>query len=749
MSGLGLPDINAKPPDDRRAGFPTPLTHSYRSPKLWFGLMRDWADHSLTREWMLGRFFLWLPAALGLGILFYFALPREPLMPARALLAIGAIALAILLRHRHLSLALAIGLAAIACGMLAMKLRTDFVAARVLTSERNGEVTGFLVGIDRLGANGARLTILVRKIAGIAPEATPRLVRVTLRSPAKNLSYGEGIKLRAGLPPPEGPPLPGGYDFAFASFYQGIGATGFAFAAPDRADLGPPPLALRLMKPLADLRHSIGQRIEDSLPGEQGRIAVALIVGDQGGISQDTLADLRASGLAHILSISGLHMVLVAGVALFLIRAGFALIPAIALRYPTKQWAAATALVISTVYLGLSGADVPAQRSYVMLAIMLIAVLLGRRALSLRNVALSALLVLLLTPEALLSASFQMSFAAAAAIVSAFEAVRRRGERSTERVSANLFRRIVHSGGTMFLTSLVAGLATTPFAAFHFQRLAPLSILANLLATPAVSVLVMPMALAAVLLMPFGLERLALLPMRYGLDIVHLVGDFVAGLSEGFGGTKMAPPIALLLVVIGFLWLLLWREKWRLLGAVPILAGLLLALSAPRPDIIVQPDGARLASRGADGMLKIVGTNREGFVVDSWLRADADRRQGGDKTLTQNVRCDRLGCIGALRASTDLVALVREASAFAEDCQRALVVVSALAAPDWCANTALVIDKDRLASGGAQAIYLPGEGFPAEAKLSRKEKIARLKVESAYPKEHRPFMPPLPLKSGG
>lgn len=693
--------------------------------------LRLWIGASVAAEWDRGRFFLWIPVCFGAGILTYFALPREPMALALGLLAAGLVGLAVLLRRRPIGFPIAVAAIAVASGLLVTKLRTDHVAAPVLAAERSVEVSGFVVKRDRSGRNGARLMLLVRSISGVSAEALPRYVRVTLRAGAEQVRYGNAIKLRARLRPPDGPPLPGGYDFARTSFYQGIGGSGFALGRASPAELGPAPVEVRLMKPLAELRRAIGERIEQALPGEHGRVAVALIVGDQGGISEDTLADLRTSGLAHILSISGLHMVLVAGTAFWVLRALLALIPAIALRYPIKKWSAAFALTVATIYLGLSGAEVPTQRSYVMLAIMLLAVMVGRRAISLRNVALAAIAVLAIAPESLLSASFQMSFAAAAALVSAFEAMRGAGDSLKERGPPTLLGRLWRSGAAMFLTSLVAGLATTPFAAFHFQRLAPLSILANLLAMPAVSFLVMPFAFLAVLLIPLGLEPLALQVMALGLDAVKLVAAWVADLSEGFGGVPMAPSSALLLIVAGFLWLILWGERWRLLGLAPIVAGLLVAAFVVRPDLLISPDGASVAARGPDGRLRVVGGPSSGFTVDNWLRADADSRRARDPTLLQGTGCDPQGCLLPLASGDKRVALVRDVKAFGEDCLRAAIVVSALKAPSWCGEHATVIDGPTLARSGAQAIYLDEEsGAPR-------------RVATAYPEIRRPFMPPL------
>ena len=220
--------------------------------------------------------------------------------------------------------------------------------------------------------------------------------------------------------------MPGGYDFGRELFYEGIGASGFSYGAPEIIDLGPVPFWIRWKIPIATLRESIGSRIEAALPGGTGEIANALITGDRGGIADRTTEALRRSGLGHILAISGLHMALVVGAVFGGLRAVLALSPALALRRPIKKWAALGALGAALFYLLLSGASVSTQRSFVMLSVMLVAVLLDRRAFSIRNVAVAAMIILMITPEVLLTVSFQMSFAATLTLIAGFEFVSER-----------------------------------------------------------------------------------------------------------------------------------------------------------------------------------------------------------------------------------------------------------------------------------------------------------------------------------
>jgi competence protein ComEC len=547
------------------------------------------------------------------------------------------------------------------------------------------------------------------------------------------ISVGDAIAVTARLRPPNGPVIPGGYDFALAAYYDKIGAVGFAYGTARPAVLGRAPFDILIDRPLERLRETIGRRVTAALPGDRGRVATALITGDRGGISAATQEAMRASGLGHILAISGLHMALIAGSAFWILRAFFALSSGLALHHPIKKWAAVGALLVATVYLGISGAHVATQRAYVMLAIMLLAVLVDRRAITLRNVALAAFVVLIISPESLLTASFQMSFAATTALVAVYQEVTDWSHRrpqlvdSAYGVAATAWR---FCAG-LFVTSLVAGLATTPFAIYHFRRMAPLTLLANLLAMPALALVVMPMAFLAVLLMPLGLEYLPLAAMNWGLAWIIGVAEWTSGLTGSAGGIRMAPSLALTFVVGGFLWLALWRQSWRLFGFIPIILAVPVAVLAPRPDVLVSPGGTAAAIRGSDGRLSVIAGPGSRFAIDNWLRADADPRDVDAGSLSDGVACDPLGCIARIDEEAKLSVVLRP-PAFAEDCHFAEIVVSRFDAPPTCRSGAIVIDRESLANRGAHALYRLGtddRGRP------------RFRITTAYPVVQRPWMP--------
>jgi len=367
-------------------------------------------------------------------------------------------------------------------------------------------------------------------------------------------------------------------------------------------------LWLRYAAVLDGIREAINQRIHALLPGDRGSIATALITGKRNAISDPVSDAFYVSSLAHVLAISGYHMAVVAGIAFFFIRAILALIPSLASRRPIKKWAALGALATGAFYLVLSGASVSTQRAYIMIAIVLIGVVIDRPALTFRTIAIAAFVVLLLAPQAVVHPSFQMSFAAALALIAAYQfGLPWRANADTPAAA----RMALWGGREIFglvMASLVAGLATTPYSAFHFHRLAPYGVLANLLAMPVISVWVMPMGILGVLTMPFGFDVVFWKLMGDGVDWMIVVVLWVAHLPGAVGHIHAFGTGPLLLATAGLLLLCLLRSPLRWIGAALALAATLWVVVLPRPDVLVASDGQAAAIRGPDGKLAICTT---------------------------------------------------------------------------------------------------------------------------------------------
>jgi competence protein ComEC len=632
---------------------------------------------------------LWLPVALGAGAALYFALPVEPsaalgwgMLAAAAVLTL----LAVLAGWARTMLALA---AALALGFGAAKLREADAAAPVLQQPMTLHLTARIAAVET-GDAGTRLLLADPVSGGFAENGVPRRLRVTVRV-AGDFTPGDWISLTARLSPPSVPAMPGAADFARAAWFESVGGSGFSFGLPDPA-MAPRAATFseRISDGVAALRWRMTKRIRAALPGSEGAVAASLITGMRGGIAQDDAQALRDAGLAHVLSISGLHMVLM-GMGLFwLVRALLAASPYLALHYPIKKWAAAVALGGAGFYLVLSGAASPAVRAFLMLAVGLVAVMLDRPALSLRGLGVAAAAILLWRPESITDPGFQMSFAAVAALLSAAEADAAPGRGAWARARG------------VFTTSAVASLATLPFALFHFGRAAHYAVLANLITMPVVGFLVMPFAALSVAALPFGLEALPLQGLGWSIGVMLDMGHWVAALPGAAAAAATLPLAALLLLVFGGLWLMLWQGAKRWLGLAPLAAAIMVAMMARGPDLLVAPDAATVAVRAADGRLYFIGVPSDRFAAREWLRRDGDTREAG--AATGLGRCDGQGC--AVDTQAGLVVVSRRPEGLAEDCARAAILVSAASAR--CAGPKLVMDGARAAHDQGYAIrFMP------------------------------------------
>ena len=655
------------------------------------------------------RWALWVPVGLASGIGVYFALPVEPALWIGPFAALTAAFAAFAARARLAPLLVALALLTAAVGFAGAQLRTASLAAPAL-HKRIGAVavTGRVAVVEQFG-KGRRLTLDRLSIGKLPEDKTPAMIRVRDRRGTPFVKPGDRIKLRAVLMPPPRAAAPGAFDFARRAYFRRIGAVGFVLSRPE-IDRARSAQGGSLAIALAVLRQSVTKRITGALDGAPGAIAAALLTGERGGIPAKVMANIRDSGLAHLLAISGLHLSLVALILFFSVRAGLALSEKVALRHPIKKWAALAALAGAAGYMLLTGATVPAQRATIMLAIVLLGVLVDRTAISMRLVAWAATAILLLAPESLLSVSFQMSFAAVVALVAVYEALRQRlaGWRGQ---GNRWFGRITAYAGGILLTTFIAGLATAPFAVFHFNRFAFYGLAANMVAVPLTALWIMPWGLVALLAMPFGLEGLALAPMGWGIEAVIAVAEQVAGWPSAVAMLPAMPDWGLVAASLGGLWLTLWRGGWRFAGVPVVLLGLATGLLMDAPDILVSEDGRLLAVKARDGRLVLSSRRIGRFQGSFWLRRAGQAVSPDWPAKVANadipMRCDALGCI--YRARGHIVALVGDARALGEDCAKATAIVATIPARRGCASAGLVIDRFDLWRKGAHALtLLPG-----------------------------------------
>ncbi|MCK0166456.1 ComEC family competence protein [Jannaschia sp. S6380] len=557
----------------------------------------------------------WFALALGTGVGLYFALPVEPDGATTAAIAAAAVALCVLawLGRGGAGLLALLG-AVLLGGMLVAQVRSVIVSGPVLEYRYYGAVEGRIVRIDRSASGAMRLTLDRVRLDRMAPGRTPHRVRISLQDET-GVAPRPGLRVMTTghLSPPAGPTEPGGFDFQRHAWFQGLGAIGYGRIPLMQAEAPSGGTALLV----ARVRTAIAEGLRDRLPGQSGQVAAAITTGDRGGLSKEVTEALRASNLAHLLAISGLHMGLLVGFVFWVVRGGLALIPTLALRYPTRAWAAAVALPFALAYLFLSGGSVATQRAFVMAAVMLGAILVGSRALSIRSVAIAAILVLLWRPESLTGPGFQMSFAATGALVLVFGAISRGGRGRWLRGWRGAFL-------SLLLSSLVAGAATAPFAALHFNRVGQFGVLANLLAVPAMGTVVMPALLLSLLLWPLGLEALPLAIAGRGIEWILQVADWIATMPGAL--RPIAAPSWYVLPLLGLAAGLLGAARGptvRSLSVACLVAAAVLWARTPRPAMLISDDARLVGVMVREGRW-LSRDSGAGFVADAWLENDGD-----------------------------------------------------------------------------------------------------------------------------
>lgn len=589
-----------------------------------------------------GALMPWSPVMVGAGVALYFALPEEP--SGLALAGLGLLGLVLLLlgwRAREVFGPLAFALVLVLAGLGLSALRTAQVAGPVLGFRYYGPIEGRVVMVDRSASDRVRITLDEVVLSRMDPARVPTRVRVSLHGQQGFLDPvpGARIMMTGHLSPPEGPGEPRGFDFQRHAWFQQIGAVGYT-RVPALLLASPEPGTMRI----ATLRHAMSAAIRARVQGEAGAFATAVLTGDRSSISQDVLEALRQSNIAHLLAISGLHMGLLTGFVFLCLRGGLALIPALALRVPTKKPAAIGALAAGAVYLALSGGNVATERAFIQVAVMFVAVLLDRRAITLRAVAIAALIVLAHRPETLLGPGFQMSFAATTALVAVFNALR-----------GNTFLaglpKWTRGAVALVISSVVAGAATAPFAAAHFNMIAAYGLAANLLTVPVMGSLVIPAAVVALLLWPLGLDWIAFRVMEAGLDWIIAVALWISAQPGAIRPVVMPPGMVLGLITGGMLLVILWQGRARWAGLAPVMVALAIWTGAERPLLLISSTG-RLVGLMEDGARSLSRPRGDGFVAGLWLENDGDLDDQADAAARAGWADDGAGRMTVLADGT-------------------------------------------------------------------------------------------------
>jgi competence protein ComEC len=654
---------------------------------------------------------LWLPVMLGAGVAAWFALPRAAWWSAAmlALVATGLAALA-LGRGGRLARTVAIGALAMAAGLGLIRWRAERVAAPVLARPAVVAMTARVVRVEPLAARDLVRLTLLPDTAGLPPR-----VRVNLATADVPAGIGPGavIRLRARLMPPPDAAVPGAYDYARVAWFAGIGATGRGFTP------------VRMLTPPRDgtgLRTRLGAHITGRVAGSAGGIASALATGDTGAIALDDAEAMRAAGLAHLLSVSGLHITAVVTATMVIVLRLLALMPGLALRMRLPLVAAGAGALAAIGYTLLTGAEVPTIRSCVAALLVLVGLALGREAMTLRLVAAGALVVLLLWPEAVAGPSFHLSFAAITAIVALHEhpAMRTFAMPRDE----PWWRRLGRGGVLLLATGVVVEAALLPIAAYHFHKAGLYGALANIVAIPWTTFVVMPLEVLALLLDAVGLGAPLWWLVARSIAALLWLARTVAAAPGAVSAVPVMPDAAFALIVAGGLWLALWQTGWRRWGLVPLAAGIVWALTVPPPDLLVTGDGRHAAIRTGARIALL--RDRTGDYMRTVLSETGGVE--GEPGLLSDARAARctadlcLAAVGRWRVLMTRSAYLVPAGELANACRRADIVVSERRLPRTCRPRWLRLDQPVLARtggltvnfdrGSIKTVRTPGDEHP-------------------------------------
>lgn len=664
-----------------------------------------------------GRLFLWLPICLALGIGAYFSSRYEPSITFVAAVFLFCLFCAFLIRYFFNVLTIPVIIVAVVSGFILAKVRTEIVRGPVISKVKGVyAIEGRLDRLTLLPGTEKRLLLSKLVIKGISSDKTPLRIRLTSRIKEKRLIVGARIRLRAILRPPPGPVRPGGFDFARQAWFSRLGAVGFAIS---KADILQEASSKFSSFGNERLRQIVTDKIRSVTTGPAGAIALALIVGEKRSIDKNVLGSIRAAGLAHMLAISGMHMALVSGTMFWVLRALFALSSTLALLFDVRKLAAVGAILVAGGYYLLSGMGISTLRAFIMITIMLVAVLLGRKALSLRNVSIAALIILVFFPESLLSVGFQMSFASVVALISFYESgifFRQRGRSAISFI--RLLDKFRYGFMSIFATTLIAGFAVGPIAVYHFHHITTYSVVGNVLAMPVLSLVVMPMALVGLITMPFDLHAYPLFFMTQGNTLIVAIADYVAGFDDARVNVGTIGMTALMWIVFGGLWLCLWTSAYRYVGLFFILVGLGISPLRSTPFLLIERDGKNIALIDADNTMWPMRPRAGRYSLTKWrsaygaevplVRTRYDKKRARVKSHSSpKWRCDQYGCTALFQGLT--IAYSSHPGALEDDCAQSNILITTYPIPashKACHQVKIRIDIKALKRKGSHAIYL-------------------------------------------
>jgi len=645
--------------------------------------------------------FLWIPVAIAMGILVFFQLSFDPsFYLSFAILIISSIALWLVRNRYYLRIAAAL-IFFVVLGFNSALYRTESMSAPILKSITDEIwIEGDVADIT---FNKKNKRLLLKDIyAEYEYIDFPKFVRISLKSDVSHFKIGDRILVKAVLMPPPQPAMPDGFDFTRFAYFKQIGAIGYAVRKPRLLEARE---ASNLTDYLNSLRKIIAQKIQNQLSEPSASIATGLLIGDSSSISQEDFDVIRKSGIAHIIAISGMHIVVVVGIIFFVSQYCLSRFPNLLLRYNIKKISAVIAIFFSFIYLLLAGSPVSAQRAFMMSSLVLLAIVLDRNASPMRSIALSAIVILLVTPETIMSASLQMSYAACIALIASFD-LSKNLFFSQNKISDRRAVKVIKYFLTLTFASLVAGMATAPFVVFHFNQFSTYSILTNMICVPLADFIIMPFGMIALVLMPLGIEKIALYPMGLGIDAMFNYAEFISNLPYSYFYIPSFTSFGIGMFVVGGLLLCFLQTKLRLIGVIPVMFGLVTINNHIKPDILIDRDAKIFAIQNEDGQLMVSSKAKARFIRDVWMQ------KNGENEVSNIKKAGPSSCTSSLcvyKKNNSQVALVTNQEDLASACGPIDLFINLVDKEFTCEVAKANINIEDLSLKGAHSIWIGDE----------------------------------------
>lgn len=631
---------------------------------------------------------LWFPVFQCAGILTYFSLSFEPSYISIFLL-LSPILILIAILHKRYAI-LCIALIAVLVGFTASKLRTDSVNTHILDKERY--VKDIVATVKDINNKGSYEQFLLYEIKNTKFKLDN--IRISVRTKAEEgIKIGDQVKLSAKLFPPKIAPSEYAYDFARIAYYQKISATGFATS---KIVLYKKAEARKFQEYIESFRQYIYENLQQNTKKPHADIISALLIGKKNGIDQKTMNAIRDSGIAHLFAISGLHLSFVAGLFFIVFRNLFAISETLTLKYNTKKISAFFTILPTTFYLLITGMQISAQRAYIMVILVLVAIIIERKYRGLIAIAFAASVILIVEPEAILKPGFQMSFSAVLALVASYQ------------INANkLFKiKIIKYFVSIMISSVIASLATVPYTIYNFNYFSISGIITNLVAIPIVTLIIIPLGIIYVLLIPLGTQWIITPLMERPIDSVLYITNAIANLQYLVIPIRTFPASSIIIITLGLLWLCLWERNWRFFGIFFILLGIFSSAMYRTPDILVSADN--LAVKEGDNLLYSLTRKNRNFVIKTWAKQNGQNQIVNHTKYNNSNKRLKYGCIYS-KENDRSVLLAYKQEDILENCNNVDLVIQLSKFNHPACNTKIIKYSD-LEVYGTHSIWLTNSG---------------------------------------